>query len=463
MKSVTPNDIHKMNQKKELSKAVTRLQTILQHQVPGPIMPLKPVLGPIQLIFYSVGVIIGAGVYSVIGAAASLAQQGLWLSFVVGALVAILTAFSYAEMTTAFPHAGAEYIYLRRALPGQRFAAFAVGMIIVTGGAATATTVAVAFGGYLKQFIDVPVVLSAFFLLAACTLLNVWGLHESSFANIIFTSIEVAGLLIVVAAGLTHGDLVAPVLAPLHPGIMPAAAIIFFVYLGFEEIANMAEEVRHPARDLPRAIFGSIGITTLLYVLVSLSVVALASPGELAASEAPLALIIHKVWPGASGMLSTIALFATANTVLISLIATSRLAFSMGRDGEIPSIFSAVLPNRGTPWTAALLIFLIAAVLLPIGDLKILAELSSFSALLAFLAVNVALIILRYRIPAHRRPFRVPFNIGRMPLIPIGAIGAIGFLLLYFDWKIYMIAALVLALLALIFSLQPGARAPQKD
>src|SRR6187399_717999 len=120
-------------------------------------MPLKPVLGPVQLTFYSVGVIIGAGVYSVIGAAASLAQQGLWLSFVIGAFVAILTAFSYAEMTTALPHAGAEYIYLRRTLPGQRFAAFAVGMMILIGGAATATTVAVAFGGYLKQFIDVPV------------------------------------------------------------------------------------------------------------------------------------------------------------------------------------------------------------------------------------------------------------------------------------------------------------------
>ena len=428
-------------------------------------MPLKPVLGPVHLIFYSVGVIIGAGVYSVIGAAAGLAQQGLWLSFVVGAFVAMLTAFSYAEMTAAFPHAGAEYIYLRRALPKRRFAAFVVGMIILLGGAATAATVAVSFGGYLKQFLDVPVVLSAFMLLAACTLLNVWGLHESSFANIIFTSIEVGGLLLVIAAGFTHGDVAAPLLAPVHSGIMPAAAIIFFVYLGFEEIANMAEEVRNPARDLPRAIFASLAITTLLYVLVSLSFVTLASPDELAASEAPLAHAIQKAWPGASGMLSAIALFATANTVLISLIATSRLAFSMGRDGEIPLIFGSVLPNRGTPWIAALLIFLICAALLPIGDLKILAELSSFSALLAFLAVNAALIILRYRMPQHRRPFRVPLNVGRMPMLPIAAIGSIGFLLAYFDWKIYAIGAVVLAVLSLAYFLRPGAapRAPKKD
>jgi basic amino acid/polyamine antiporter, APA family len=425
-------------------------------------MPLKPVLGPVQLIFYSVGVIIGAGVYSVIGAAAGLAQEGLWLSFLVGALVALLTAFSYAEMTTAFPHAGAEYVYLRRALPRLRFAAFGIGIVILLGGAATAATVAVAFGGYLKQFVDVPIGLSALILLAVCTALNVWGLQESSLANIIFTSIEVAGLLLVVAAGAMQGDLVGPVFAPVHSGIMPAAAIIFFVYLGFEEIANMAEEVRHPARDLPRAIFGSIGITTLLYVLVSLSVVALASPAELAAAEAPLATAIHKVWPGASGLLSAIALFATANTVLISLIATSRLAFSMGRDGEIPSLFGAVLPGRGTPWIAAIFIFLICAVLLPIGDLKILAELSSFSALLAFLAVNVALIILRYRMPQHRRPFRVPLNVGRLPLLPIAAIGSIGFLLAYFDWKIYAIGTITLALLSIAFLLRPEPHDPKK-
>jgi len=426
-------------------------------------MPLKPVLGPVQLIFYSVGVIIGAGVYSVIGAAAGLAQQGLWISFLVGALVAILTAFSYAEMTTAFPHAGAEYVYLRRALPKQSFAAFGVGMIILLGGAATAATVAVAFGGYLKQFLDVPVVVSAFMLLVACSALNVWGLQESSFANIIFTSIEIAGLLIVIAAGSMHGNLVTPLVAPLHFGIMPAAAIIFFVYLGFEEIANMAEEVRNPARDLPRAIFASIGITTLLYILVSISVVALVSPDELAASEAPLADAIQKVWPGASGMLSGIALFATANTVLITLIATSRLAFSMGRDGEIPPIFGVVLPGRRTPWIAALLIFAICAALLPVGDLKILAELSSFSALLAFLAVNVALIILRYRMPQHRRPFRVPLNIGRMPFLPIAAIVSIGFLLAYFDWKIYAIGAAAVALLSIVFFLRAGVRAPRKD
>jgi basic amino acid/polyamine antiporter, APA family len=334
-------------------------------------MQLKPVLGPVQLAFYGVGIIVGAGIYTVIGAAAGMAQQSLWLSFVIGAVVALLTGFSYAEMTTSFPRAGAEYLYLRRALPKSDWAAFGVGLLILMGGAA---------------------------------------------------------------------------------GVLPAAAVAFFVYLGFEGIANLTEEARDPSRDLPRAIFYSIGITTLLYVLVSLAVMVLATPNELASSEAPLALAIQKTWPGATSVLSAIAIFATANTVLISLIASSRLAFSMGRDGEIPSIFGTLLSERATPWIAATLMLAISAALVPIGNVKILAELSSFAALLAFLAVNLALIIVRYRLPDLPRPFRVPLTIGRMPLLPLAAIASIVLLLINFDWEIYVagVAAIVFSGLAFL-------------
>ena len=415
-------------------------------------MQLKPVLGPVQLAFYGVGIIVGAGVYTVIGTAAGIAQQSLWLSFVIGAVVALLTGFSYAEMTTLFPHAGAEYLYLRRALPKSDWAAFGVGLLILMGGAATASTVGVAFGGYLRTFVDVPIWMSALALLAVCTAFNIWGLRESSWINVLFTTVEVSGLLLVIAAGVTQGGLHEPLLAPPSSGVLPAAAIVFFVYLGFEGIANLTEEARDPSRDLPRAIFYSIGITTLLYVLVSLAVTVLATPSELALSEAPLAIAVQKIWPGATRALSAIAIFATANTVLISLIATSRLAFSMGRDGEIPSFFATLLPARDTPWIAATLMFAMSAALVPIGNVKILAELSSFAALLAFLAVNLALIIVRYRLPNLPRPFRVPLTIGRMPLLPLAAITSICLLLVNFDWEIYLagLGALVLSGLAFL-------------
>jgi basic amino acid/polyamine antiporter, APA family len=209
--------------------------------------------------------------------------------------------------------------------------------------------------------------------------------------------------------------------------------------------------VRHPARDLPVALFVSMAVTTALYVMVAIAVLWLASPSELAASEAPLAIAIENVWPRAGNILSAIALFATANTVLITLIATSRLAFSLGRDGEIPSIFARVLKERQTPWVAALLSLAMAAALLPAGSVKILAEMSSFSALLAFISVNAVLIVLRYSRPEHPRPFRVPLAIGRFPILPAAAIASIAILLVHFDWQIYLAGAAALGVSSIIF------------
>ncbi|MGH6770845.1 MAG: APC family permease [Xanthobacteraceae bacterium] len=424
-------------------------------------MQLQPVLGAIQLFFYSVGVIVGAGIYSVIGVAAGLADEGLWLSFVIAALAAVLTGLSYAEMTTTFPAAGAEYVYVQKALPRNGWAAFGVGFIILVGGAATATTVAVAFAGYLKIFVDVPEILSAGILLALCTGLNLWGLRESSWANIVFTLIEVGGLVLVVGIGLRVEGFGDAVFVPPHAGVFSAAAIIFFVYLGFEEIANLAEETRNPARDLPLALFLSILVTTVLYVLVALSVTVLASPEEMAASGAPLAAAVAKVWPQAAGVLSGIALFATANTVLITLIATSRLAFSMGRDGGLPAAVAHLLPIRKTPWVAAVLVFAMSAVLLPAGQLAFLAGLSSFAAILAFAAVNVALIVLRYRLPHEHRPFRVPIAVGRLPILPLTALAALGVLMIQFERKIYIAGAMMIAVTAIALVARPLVAKPK--
>jgi amino acid transporter len=410
-------------------------------------MQLKPVLGTTQLVFYGIGVIVGAGVYSVIGAAAGLAGPSLWLSFIAGAFIALLTALSYAEMTTAFPGAGAEFLYMRLAFPDMKWISFAVGLIILIGGAATAATVAVAFGGYLRIFFPIPVAASAIVLLALCTAFNIWGLRESSWLNITFTLIEVGGIMLVIGAGFTqdaYDTFAAPLVTPeIQPGFMAATALLFFVYLGFEEIANLSEEVHDPGRAMPRAIFLSIAITTLLYVLVSLAALALASPAELAASEAPLATAVQKVWPGAGYFLSAIALFATANTALITLVATSRLAFSMARENEIPACIGSISQSRGTPWVGALLSFVMAVGLVFAGGLQLLAGVSSFAALLSFLAVNIGLIALRSSRPDQHRPFKVPFCIGRLPVLPLVAIAGIMVLLGYFERQIYVAGALV--------------------
>jgi amino acid transporter len=414
-------------------------------------MPLKPVLGPVQLLFYSVGVIVGAGVYSVIGTAAGLALESLWASFAIGAGVALLTAASYAEMATAYPEAGAEYTYVRRAWPGADWLAFGVGMVILIGGAATAATVAMAFGGYLRQFVDVPAAASAFVLLAACTAVNIWGMRESSLVNMVFTAIEVGGLLLVVAAGLSRSDAPPAPSPDAEPAIMAAAALLFFVYLGFENVANLAEEVNRPGRNIPLALFGSIALTTLLYVLVAIAVVHMLPPAQLAASEAPLADAIRSVWPGSGRLLSAIALFATANTVLVTVVAASRLAFSMARDGELHDALAALHIHRQTPWVAAIMMLAMAVILLPVGSVRILAEMSSFAALLAFFVVNVVLIVMRYKHPHRARPFRVPLSVGRLPLPPLLALASILVLLVQFDWQVYLAGAVALALTAVAF------------
>ena len=135
-----------------------------------------------------------------------------------------------------------------------------------------------------------------------------------------------------------------------------------------------------------------------------------------------------------------------------------RVAFSMARDQEISSVFARLLPVRQTPWIAAILTFAMAAVLVPIGSVKILAEMSSFAALVAFFAVNVALIVLRYRLPGHARPFRVPLAVGRLPVLPVLAIASIVLLLIHFEWRIYVAGGVALAASALAFGVRQWSR-----
>jgi amino acid transporter len=189
-------------------------------------------------------------------------------------------------------------------------------------------------------------------------------------------------------------------------------------FLGFENVANLAEEAKQPQRDLPRAIFLSLGVATLLYVLVALAAAALLPAGDLAGSQAPLADAVRARSPSLAGALGGIALFATANTTLVSMLVSARVIFGMARDGDLPKPLAAVLSGRKTPWLATVVVAAAAAALVPFGRVEIVASLSSFAALLAFAAVNVALIVLRYREPGGKRPFRVPGAIGRFPILP---------------------------------------------
>jgi len=159
---------------------------------------LKRTLGTWALGLYGLGAILGAGIYSVIGAAAGKAGDGLWQSFIASGFVALLTALSYAELATAFPKAGAEFVYLREALPSRKWIAFTVGVMIALSSAATVATVSIAFAGYLREMIDVPAAPTAIALLVLLTVVGIWGVRESALMTAIFTIIETGGLLLVI-------------------------------------------------------------------------------------------------------------------------------------------------------------------------------------------------------------------------------------------------------------------------
>lgn len=291
--------------------------------------------------------------------------------------------------------------------------------------AATAATVSIAFGGYLEAIVDVRAQFIAPLLIVGLTMVALVGVKESTWMVVAFTCIEAAGLVVVIVVGATSPRFGDAFLAVPHANVFAGAALVFFAYLGFESIANLAEETRHPERNLPRAILVSLGVATLLYILVAVSAVALLPADELARSDAPLADAVRARFPSLAGALGGIALFATANTAMAAIVSGSRTLYAMARERELPPLFARI-SQRKTPWTATLLVAAVSLMLLPLGSVALVASVSSFASLLAFAGVNVALAILRVRAPDHPRAFRVPLSIGRVPVLPIvGALSAL--------------------------------------
>jgi basic amino acid/polyamine antiporter, APA family len=419
---------------------------------------LKKTLGLPLLVFYGTGMILGAGIYTIIGAAAGSAHDAVWMSFLLGAFISLLTGFSYAELATMFPRSGAEYHYLREAFPQRPIWAAGVGWLVAVGLATTATTVSVAFAGYLQHFISIPTSVVAAGLILLFTLVNILGIEESSWTNVVFTLIEAVGLTLFISLGIKGANMGTPLNALPHAGVFPATALVIFSFFGFENIVNLAEEAKNPAKNIPKAIFWSLGISTFLYFLVSLAAVSLLPAELLANSSRPLAEAAESQSTWVAGVLSGIALFSTANTALIALLVTSRIFYGMAKGGDLPEFLAMTHVKRRTPWIASLGAFFLAVVFLPLGEVAALANLSSLSTLVSFVGVSIALIVLRYRRPEMVRPYRVPFSIGKFPVLTglailttlglmtqfdmmtfaLGGILFAFFILSYLSWKFYL-------------------------
>lgn len=417
---------------------------------------LRRDIGLFEATTFGVGIILGAGIYALIGPASGLAGNSLWISFIIGAIVSSFTGLSYIELSTMFPKAAAEYVYAKKAFDRELWA-FLLGWLIIFAGAVAASAVAIGFAGYLRSLITAPIIVIALLLILGLSLSNFLGIEESSRMNIAFTAIEISGLALIIILGLSQieNTTINYFEAPFGiQGILAASALIFFAYLGFEDVVNIAEEMKEPKRTIPKALILSILITTVFYVLLAISIVNLADWNMLAASEAPLAYAASQVLGSNAFIgLSIIALFATANTVLILLIVGSRMVYGMSRGGALPKFLSKVHSGRGTPWVAVIIVMIASIFFIFLGNLELVAGITNFATFAIFSSVNISLIWLRYRQPELERPFKVPLNIGKFPIISfLGLISCI-ILAYHLDPLSVFVGILVLLVGGVIFKI----------
>lgn len=382
--------------------------------------PLKRRIGLGLLTAYGVGVMVGAGIYVLVGAVA--ADAGIWapLSFVAAGLIAAPSALSYAEFSTRIPEAAGEAAYVGQGLGSQAMAVF-TGLAIVAAGTVSAGAVLRGGTGYLTQVLPVSSTTAIIVLGLALAAVAVIGVLESLALAAVFTAVELIGLGLVIWAG--SSGTASPdwsTGAPLYwPGIGLGAVLAFFAFIGFEDIVNMAEEVETPERTLPRAILISLGVTSVIYALVSWAAVRAVPLGELAASKGPLALVWQSTQGGSGTFLSAIAVFAALNGVLAQIVMASRVLFGLGKRSPALAVFRAVHPRFGTPALATLLIgamVILFALFVPVADL---AGVTSIILLTVFVLVNLALILEKRRAPAAS--FQVPMAVPAAGLVLAGA------------------------------------------
>lgn len=378
---------------------------------------LRREVGLFTLTMYGIGIILGAGIYALIGKAVGMAGNSAWIAFLIASIVSVFTGLSYAELVTIFPKTAAEYIYVKNAFKNNTLA-FSIGWIVIASEVIATSVVALGFAGYLYALTGIPVLVGATVLILVLSLVNFWGIGESTKLNVIFTFVELAGLLLVIVFALPHLGSVDYLEMP-HGfgGVLGASALIFFAFIGFEDIANITEETKRPEITAPKALVFSIAVTAIIYMLVAISVVSLAPWDSLAESTAPLAFAVSsEIGQSAFLILSVIALFATANTVLILLIVSARQIYGMSRDGSLPRVLAKIHTTRRTPWVAVFTVMLVAMVFV-LFDIETVASITDFATFVVYSFVNASNIILRFTAPKVKRRFRTPLNIGRFPLL----------------------------------------------
>ncbi|MCD0501690.1 APC family permease [Bordetella petrii] len=380
--------------------------------------PLKRVMGPKLLLLFIIGDILGTGVYALTGQVAAEVGGAAWAPFLVAFLVALLTAFSYLELVTKYPRAAGAALYVHKAF-GIHFLTFIVCFTVMCSGLTSAATASRAFSANLfvalgMEADPVLVTMGALGFMLLVMIINFRGVSESVKANVVLTLIELTGLLLVIGLGfyaISGGQadfsrVVAfetPENKSVFLAITSATALAFFAMVGFEDSVNMAEETHSPHKIFPKVMLTGLGITAVIYVLVSICAVALIPVGELAASSTPLVLVVQRAAPNLpmETIMPIISMFAVANSALINMMMASRLLYGMSRQGVLPKFLSYVHTRTRTPWSAILFTTALAlglVILVSASNSKAISALGGTTALLllgVFAFVNVAVLVLR--------------------------------------------------------------------
>ena len=369
---------------------------------------LKRRIGPGLLTAYGVGVMVGAGIYVLTGAAAGAA--GMWApaAFLLAGLVAVPSALAFSELSARVPEAAGESSYVEVGL-NLHWLAVLVGAINIIAGTVAAAAVLRGGVGYLISFVDIPFVWAVVGIGGALTLIAIAGVLESLAFAAVLTVIEVIGLRLVIWAGFS-ADPVADWSLPLPPvewaGVAGATVFAFFAFIGFNDMVNMAEETRAPSRNMPIAILGALAVTGLLYALVSLAAVRAVPREVLATTERPLALVWEAGSTTSAVFLSAIAVAAALNGVLAQIVMAARVLYGLGKRSPALLAFRRTSKRFGTPTLGTIVVAVAvigSALTLPVATL---AELTTQALLIVFAVVNVALIGLKRRQP--KSPFDVP-------------------------------------------------------
>ncbi|ODR93733.1 amino acid transporter [Methyloceanibacter superfactus] len=409
-------------------------------------------IGPTQMALYGLGSMLGAGIYGLMGKAAGQVGNAVWLAFIIALIAALLTALSYASLGSRYPRAaGAAYVTQRAY--GFPLLSFMVGLALVCSGLTSIATQSRVFAANLADLFGiegVPIAWLALGFLLVTTGIVFRGIRESMWVNVVCTLVEAGGLILVIAVGISYWGSVDYLETPAGPVdgetwliVVQGAVLAFFAFIGFEDMYNVAEEVRDPQRTIPLGLILAMAAAALLYMGVAITAVSVVPWQELAVAPGPITEVVARAAPMIPPVLFTgITLFAVGNTGLVNYITSSRLLYGMGRQGLLPAFFGKVHDDRRTPHIAILVLFLILAPLALTGTIAELASATVLLLLAVFTVVNGSLFVLKRRQGEKKGRFEVPLFVPAL-----GAVVCVSLIVVRVstgDWRAPAIAGALL-------------------